>query len=153
MINEMTKYLAKPSDYARLSGAELVGIHRVLKGRRLFNSYGDFNANSGSGESIVKRSQTKVVQQMPSLDTGSQLNRMEDEQGSQLDASGAVAEVWNEDELMRWRDEYVQRLREQRGRRLEWLLAKHPRCRITLGTGKRHYGSILAEEMSEARAA
>ncbi len=153
MINEMTKYLAKPSDYERLSGAELVEIHRVLKGRRLFNSYGDFNANSGSGESINKPSQIKVVQQMPSLDTGSQLNRMEDEQGAQLDASGAVAEVWNEDELMRWRDEYVQRLREQRGRRLEWLLSKHPRCHITLGTGKRHYGSILAEEMSEARAA
>jgi hypothetical protein len=153
MINEMTKYLAKPSDYARLTGAELVGIHRVLKGRRLFNSYGDFNANCGSVESITKLSQTKVVQQMPSLDTGSQLNRMEDEQGAQLDASDNVAEVWNEDELMRWRDEYVERLREQRGRRLEWLLSKHPRCRITLGTGKRHYGSSLVEEMSEARAA
>jgi hypothetical protein len=78
---------------------------------------------------------------------------MEDERAAQPSASGEVVEVWNEDELMRWRDEYVQRLREQRGRRLEWLLSKHPRCRITLGTGTRHYGSILAEEMSEARAA
>jgi hypothetical protein len=153
MINEMTKYLAKPGDYERLSGAELVEIHRVLKGRRLLNSYGDFNANCGSGEVVGKFKQTKVVQQMPSLDTGTQLNRMEDERAAQPSASGEVVEVWNEEELARWRDEYVQRLREQRGRRLEWMLSKHPRCRITLGTGTRHYGSIRAGEMSEARAA
>jgi hypothetical protein len=153
MINEMSKYLAKPGDYERLSGAELVEIHSVLKGRRLFNSYGDFNANCGSGEVVGKSKQTKVVQQMPNVHTGSQLNRMEDTQAAQPSASGEVVEVWNEDELARWRDEYVERLRQQRGRRLEWLLSKHPRCRITLGTGTRYYGSIRAGEMEEARAA
>jgi hypothetical protein len=153
MINEMTKYLAKPSDYARLSGAELVEIHRVLKGRRLFNSYGDFNANSGSGESIVKPNQTKVVQQMPNVHTGTQLNRMEDERAAQPSASSEVVEVWNEEELARWRDEYMQRVRLQRARRLTWLLSKHRRCRIRLGTGAQHYGSIRAGEMEEARAA
>jgi hypothetical protein len=153
MINEMTKYLAKPSDYGRLSGGELVEIHRVLKGRRLFNSYGDFNENRGKVESIAKPKKTEVVQQMPNVHTGSHLNRIEDEQGTQLNNSDAVPEVWDEAELMRWRDEYLQRVREQRGRRLEWLLAKHPRCRIRLGTGAEHYGSIRAGEMDEARAA
>jgi hypothetical protein len=153
VINEMTKYLAKPSDYARLSGAELVEIHRVLKGRRLFNSYGDFNANNGSREIVAKPKQTEVVQQMPSLDTGTQLNRMEGERAAQPSASGEVVEVWDEEELARWRAEYVQRLRLQRTRRLTWMLSKHPRCRITLGTGTRHYGSIRAGEMEDALAA
>ncbi len=91
---------------------------------------------------------------MPNLDTGTQLNRIEAEaKGTQLNNSNAVAEVWDEDELMRWRDEYVQQVREQRGRRLEWLLSKHPRCRIRLGTGAEHYGAILGGEMEEARAA
>jgi hypothetical protein len=153
VINEMTKYLAKPSDYARLSGAELVEIHRVLKGRRLFNSYGDFNSNKGKADNIIKPRETEVIKQMPNLDTGSQLNRIEPQQDSQHNGSKAVAEVWNEDELMRWRDEYMQQVREQRGRRLEWLLSKHPRCRIRLGTGAEHYGSVLGGEMEEARAA
>jgi hypothetical protein len=156
MINEMSKYLAKPSDYERLTGAELVEISRVLKGRRLFNSYGDFNANSGSVENIQNPKQMEDERLMPNVHTGSQLNSstslatpQNESESSSLEAtqhdscenSPDSKEVWNVTVLDEWRRAYLLRFREQRERRLEWLQAQHPRCKITTGTGATHYGS------------
>ncbi len=140
MIFEMTKYIAKPSDYAAMSGAELVEIDRVLRGRRLLNSYGDFNNHKGNYEEV----ENEIEPQTPNLDTGTQLNS-----SSSLETEiQPTPEAWNVDELARWRRRYELRMERQRVARLEWLLQRHRRSKIVLGNGEIHRGAARLEAVA-----
>jgi hypothetical protein len=151
MISEITKYIAKPSDYNRLSGAELVKIHHVLRGRRLLNSYGTFNANKGK----VKQSATKetdVARAMPNLDTGTQLNTFDIQakhRKAALNADPSVessaTEAWSVERLEEWRRDYALQFHRQRERRLVWLQQHHLRCKIVLGDGQTRRGAARLE--------
>jgi hypothetical protein len=182
MIAEMTKYIAKPSDYKRLDGAELFKIHSVLRNRRLLNSYGDFNANKGKVSEASTVEVEDAVQLMPSLDTGTQLNTsntqdeclqaadsdseqvvVEADFGTQLNTSavarlsleelrGGTKEEWSVEKLEEWRLDYAKRFNKARERRLLWLRQRHRRCKIVLGDGSIQRGVARLELVEQLAA-
>jgi hypothetical protein len=152
MISEMTKYIAKPSDYTRLSGAELVKIHHVLRGRRLLNSYGAFNANKGKVKSHAATGETDVARAMPNVQTGTLLytsniqdRRQEAAINANLSIKSSATEVWSVARLAEWRRDYALQMQIQRERRLVWLQQRHRRCKIVLGDGHTRRGAARLE--------
>ncbi len=47
VLFELTKYMAKPSDFLKLEPAELLAANKILKGKRLLTSIGSFNDYKG----------------------------------------------------------------------------------------------------------
>jgi hypothetical protein len=47
VLFELTKYMAKPSDFLELAPTELLAANKILKGKRLLTSIGNFNGYRG----------------------------------------------------------------------------------------------------------
>jgi hypothetical protein len=47
VLFELTKYMAKPSDFLELEPSELLAANKILKGKRLLTSIGSFNGYKG----------------------------------------------------------------------------------------------------------
>jgi hypothetical protein len=68
VLFELTKYMAKPSDFLELEPTELLAANKILKGKRLLTSIGSFNDYKGRAvfnkqrryEESAKREYTKM---------------------------------------------------------------------------------------------
>jgi hypothetical protein len=69
VLFELTKYMAKPSDFLELAPTELLAANKILKGKRLLTSIASFNGYRGRAvfnkqrryEEFAKRELTKLV--------------------------------------------------------------------------------------------